>query len=466
MKMLTKRESTLSVIMVILQTLLSAALFFAPLYIMQAERLTVVHTLLLAAVLGGLWSFFLYRLRLGTVFRERAFASMIRGYATTVFIGVCCLLQVAILYPWMPERLDSIYYCLGFSLVNFLLLILFKYGFYRSMRFMRRKGFNTRFVVIVANSSNCVFISTFDKVKDWGYNLVAIFSDDPELIGRFPDKQFLPTAALSEFMIRQPVDDVFYCQPINSRGNSLQKLIGECNIIGVTLHILQHSEENIHSRYALRSNFNEQFFTYQTVPDKYLPLKIKDMFDLLFSLTALALSLPLFVAIAFLIKLDGGPVFFKQERIGRNGRRFQCYKFRSMVTNAEELKKDLADMNEADGPAFKIKDDPRVTKIGKFLRKTSLDELPQFINVILGDMSIVGPRPPLLSEVQQYDKYQLRRLSMKPGITCSWQVWGRHQVSFNDWVKMDLDYIDNWSIWLDIKIILATIGVIFKANGS
>ena len=176
---------------------------------------------------------------------------------------------------------------------------------------------------------------------------------------------------------------------------------------------------------------------------------------------------PLLILIALLIKLeDGGPVLFKQERIGLNGRRFTCYKFRSMVMNAEELITDLLDMNESDGPTFKIENDPRITKIGRILRKTSLDELPQFYNVIKGEMAVVGPRPHLLREVQQYERPQLRRLSMKPGITCKWQVWGRNKVSFKEWMRMDLDYIDHWSLALDIKIMFATIGVILKANGQ
>jgi len=176
---------------------------------------------------------------------------------------------------------------------------------------------------------------------------------------------------------------------------------------------------------------------------------------------------PLLILIALLIKLeDGGPVLFKQERIGLNGRRFTCYKFRSMVMNAEELITDLLDMNESDGPTFKIENDPRITKIGRILRKTSLDELPQFYNVIKGEMAVVGPRPPLLREVRQYERSQLRRLSMKPGITCKWQVWGRNKVSFKEWMRMDLDYIDHWSLALDIKIMFATIGVILKANGQ
>ena len=195
-------------------------------------------------------------------------------------------------------------------------------------------------------------------------------------------------------------------------------------------------------------------------------LKVKDMFDLVFSSFVVIVLFPLFAIIALLIKVnDGGPVFFKQERIGLNGRRFICYKFRSMVVDAEAMLEGLQDKNESDGPTFKIKKDPRITKIGCILRKTSLDELPQFLNVIKGDMSVVGPRPPLLKEVKLYERCQLRRLSMKPGITCIWQVKGRNKVSFEEWMQMDLEYIDKWSLWEDAKLILGTVGVIFKMSG-
>jgi len=172
--------------------------------------------------------------------------------------------------------------------------------------------------------------------------------------------------------------------------------------------------------------------------------------------------------IALLIKLTSkGPVIYRQARVGLRGRQFDLYKFRTMVVNAEELREQLLTANEADGPVFKIKNDPRITKIGKFLRKTGLDELPQFINVLIGDMSLVGPRPPIPSEVEQYERWQLRRLSMKPGITCTWQIEpNRNNISFNEWMKMDLNYIDNWSNKLDLVLFFKTIRTILKGSGS
>jgi lipopolysaccharide/colanic/teichoic acid biosynthesis glycosyltransferase len=159
-------------------------------------------------------------------------------------------------------------------------------------------------------------------------------------------------------------------------------------------------------------------------------------------------------------------MFFKQERCGINGRRFWVFKFRTMVHNAEALKSSLLEENEMDGPAFKIEDDPRITRIGKLLRKLSVDELPQLINVARGEMSLVGPRPPLPDEVGKYSRWQRRRLSMKPGITCLWQVGGRNDTTFDEWMKLDLKYIDNWSLWLDTKILLKTVPTVINATGK
>lgn len=176
----------------------------------------------------------------------------------------------------------------------------------------------------------------------------------------------------------------------------------------------------------------------------------------------------LFLIIALAIKIEdpNGPIFFSQTRIGRNGRRFKMYKFRSMVSNAEEILKDLLELNEVSGAMFKLKDDPRVTKVGKFIRKTSIDELPQLWNVLKGDMSLVGPRPPLPREVDEYTDYDLQRLLVLPGCTGLWQVSGRNDLSFYEMVELDLKYIENRSIILDIKIILKTVIILFNNKGA
>jgi lipopolysaccharide/colanic/teichoic acid biosynthesis glycosyltransferase len=173
------------------------------------------------------------------------------------------------------------------------------------------------------------------------------------------------------------------------------------------------------------------------------------------------------LATALLIKFTSpGPVFFFQERVGLNGRRFKMIKFRSMYADAEQRLAEVQQHNEMDGPVFKMKNDPRITSVGRWFRRLSIDELPQLWNVLVGEMSLVGPRPPLPNEVERYERWQRRRLSMKPGVTCLWQVGGRNEIDFQTWMKLDMEYIDNWSLFLDFKILLKTISVVLTAKGA
>lgn len=189
---------------------------------------------------------------------------------------------------------------------------------------------------------------------------------------------------------------------------------------------------------------------------------IKRVIDVVCSFIGVLVLSPLFIIIAIIIKFTSkGPVFFSQRRVGRDGKEFKMYKFRSMVVNAEELKEKLVAQNEMSGPMFKMKDDPRVTRIGKFIRKTSIDELPQLWNVLKGDMSLVGPRPSLPKEVAQFEDWMYRRLEVKPGLTCYWQVSGRNNIDFEDWMKLDIKYVDERNLWIDIRLIFKTVGVLF-----
>lgn len=225
------------------------------------------------------------------------------------------------------------------------------------------------------------------------------------------------------------------------------------------------------------SNTNEQsfendskaiYFEKVDTNDSAVYLFVKRLIDILGSLVGIVILSPIFVLIAILIKVEDskGPVFFKQTRLGKNEKPFSMFKFRSMVTNAEELKATLIKQNEAEGPVFKIKKDPRVTKLGSFIRKTSIDELPQLFNVLRGEMSLVGPRPPLPAEVNQYSKHEKQRLKVTPGLTCYWQVSGRSNIGFNEWVELDLKYINERSIWVDIKLIFKTVFVLFGSKDA
>lgn len=188
----------------------------------------------------------------------------------------------------------------------------------------------------------------------------------------------------------------------------------------------------------------------------------KRIIDIIGAGLGLILLSPIIAIVACAVKVTSkGPIFFSQKRVGKNGELFEMYKFRSMVVNAEELKGNLEDQNEMSGPMFKIKDDPRITKVGKFIRKTSIDELPQLWNILKGDMSLVGPRPSLPKEVEQFDNWMFKRLSVRPGLTCYWQVSGRNNIDFEDWMKLDVKYVDERNIWIDIKLIFKTIFVLF-----
>ena len=192
-------------------------------------------------------------------------------------------------------------------------------------------------------------------------------------------------------------------------------------------------------------------------------LFFKRAMDIIGSLCGIILLSPLLIIVALAIKIEDprGSIFFSQQRCGKDNKLFPMYKFRSMVSNAEELLEELMEHNEMDGPVFKIKDDPRITKVGKFIRKTSIDELPQLFNILMGDMSIVGPRPAIPHEVAEYNDYHKQRLLVKPGLTCIWQVSGRNSIGFDEWMEMDLEYIEKRNLWMDIKLIFKTVGVLF-----
>lgn len=194
---------------------------------------------------------------------------------------------------------------------------------------------------------------------------------------------------------------------------------------------------------------------------------VKRMIDISVSLIGLIILFPILLIVAVCIKLESsGPIFFKQKRVGLNGEEFNMVKFRSMVVNAEELKKKLASKNEMSGPMFKMKEDPRVTKVGKFIRKTSIDEIPQLFNVLRGEMSLVGPRPSLPNEVKEFEDWMLKRLEVKPGLTCYWQVMGRNNIEFEEWMRLDVKYVNERNAWIDIKLIFKTFFVLFGDDNA
>jgi exopolysaccharide biosynthesis polyprenyl glycosylphosphotransferase len=271
---------------------------------------------------------------------------------------------------------------------------------------------------------------------------------------------------LPQILDRKVVDEVIFAIS-QEELKRMEDLFLLCEERGITARLAINFFPHVIARTHLEELDGVPLLTFTTTPKNELLLFLRRGFDFLGSLILLLILSPVFLLVILAIRLDSaGPIVYRQIRCGLNRRKFVLYKFRSMVQGAEDQKGELAAYNIMDGPVFKMKNDPRVTRVGKFLRKTSLDELPQLINVLRGEMSFVGPRPPIPEEVEKYKGWQRRRLSMKPGITGLWQVSGRNQIDFDQWMKLDLEYIDNWSLWLDFKILLKTIPIVLWGRGA
>lgn len=324
---------------------------------------------------------------------------------------------------------------------------------YRLIRFRlkRHSALDIRHVAVVGKGSAVDEIArAIEEHKTWGLQLAGVFKQQeiPELLHRGGVDELIVVAdkePLSEFT------DTFLL----------------CEELGVTARVVLNFFPHSFARTELTRFGEFPLLSFSRTPTNEVLLFVRRIMDLalvcLFGIPALIVIGASSIAIRV---TSPGPVFFRQERCGLNGRVFTMYKLRSMVDNAEQLRFELEALNEMDGPVFKVSRDPRRTAVGRFLRKFSIDELPQLYNVLRGDMSLVGPRPPLPQEVARYEGWQRRRLSMKPGITCLWQISGRNEISFHDWMKLDLTYIDNWSLMLDLKILLKTVPVVLLGKGA
>jgi exopolysaccharide biosynthesis polyprenyl glycosylphosphotransferase len=337
---------------------------------------------------------------------------------------------------------------------------------------IRQKGRNLRNAIIVGCGPHGIRIGRQLRNRpDLGYLLLGYVDDIPapecplhsgkeKLLGHLND--------FNQILRSEKVDEVFIALPISSFHETVTKLIkisGELSVIvRIPAGLLGWHLANS----AIDYLDDDPFLTLQTGQVNAPSFLIKRLMDVIGSTIALITLLPIFALVAVAIKLDSrGPVFFAQERVGFTRKKFRLIKFRTMVTDAEARIKELEDKNEVRGAAFKMRNDPRVTRVGRFLRKLSLDELPQFFNVLTGDMSLVGPRPLPLRDVDKFDEqWQKRRFSVKPGLTCLWQVNGRHDISFEHWMELDLQYIDNWSLKLDCEILMKTIPAVLRGSGA
>lgn len=337
---------------------------------------------------------------------------------------------------------------------------------------IRSRGYNFRQILVVgANERSKHLLDVALGHSQYGYHLAGVLDDTPDRVRYLKeyDVPYLGTLDdLEQVLLRHVIDEVYIGLPVRTYYESILSMAHLCEGIGVPVRLIADLFPLRIATSRVSQLEDIPLLSLSTIPEAQSALLLKRFIDLSVSFFGLLFLVPLvFVPVAVLIKLESpGPVFFAQERVGQNRRRFKMLKFRSMVQDAEKKREELQSMNEADGPVFKIKHDPRITRIGRFIRKTSIDELPQLINVLVGQMSLVGPRPPIPSEVEEYTWDQRRRLSVKPGMTGLWQVSGRSEVTFQQWVEMDLAYIDSWSLALDFRIIMKTFRVVALGKGA
>ncbi len=326
----------------------------------------------------------------------------------------------------------------------------------------------SRYAVIVGGGERAArFFEELRLHPEWDYKFLgyvdSMGADIPghrsPLLGRLGD--------LEEILMKQIVDEVVVALPVRTQYAAIERTIAICKRVGVQVQYCEDMFETQRVGHRHREPFDEQRVILKMVPDDYRH-RIKRGFDVIGALAGLILCAPLFLVVAILIKSTSkGPVFFRQERYGLGKRTFGIYKFRTMVENAEAAQAALEHMNQNAGPVFKIFKDPRITKVGAVLRRTSIDELPQLVNVLKGEMSLVGPRPLNLRDVGRFsESWLMRRFSVKPGLTCLWQISGRSHVSFDRWIELDLHYIDHWSLEMDLKILAKTIPVVLKGTGA
>lgn len=314
------------------------------------------------------------------------------------------------------------------------------------------------------------FIRLISDHPLWGLEVVGIIDDtgrEAKAVEGIPVVGQLKS--LISYLDKHPVDEVVFL-PEALPLAQLTPYFELCEEMGIRTRLSLNFFRPSIARPVLETFKNVPMVSYFPTREMNAALMFKYAFDRVAAFILLVLLSPVFLVTAILIKLTSeswrDPIFYGQTRCGLNGKPFTCWKFRSMKVGADKELDKLRDKNLMGGPVFKMRDDPRITPIGKFLRKTSIDELPQLWNVLRGEMSLVGPRPPIPSEVEKYDRWQRRRLSMKPGITCLWQVSGRNKLPFDVWMKLDLEYIDNWSLWLDFKILLKTVYVVATGYGA
>ncbi len=399
-------------------------------------------------------------------FRRKSFFEIVWGIIKSGFFTI---IVIAVTEFILKLNFVSRSFIGLFFVITCLLLIIERFSIVSVLRRIRKKGYNSKNILLVGTGKRAEnFIKLVHKHNEWGFRVLGLIDADKAMLDKAVsgEKVIGVLNDIPKILDEKVVDEVMFIVP-RSWLSIIEKSLLACEARGIRTNIAADFFNLNIARSVSTEIEGVPLLSFQTTIGAEWQLLLKRIFDVIASLTGLILLLPIFLALIIMIKaMSRGPAIFKQTRSGLNGRRFIMYKFRTMVEDAETKRAELEKFNSMNGPAFKMHNDPRVTRFGTFLRRSSLDELPQLFNVLKGEMSIVGPRPPLPSEVEKYEIWQRRRLSMKPGLTCLWQANGRNNVDFDKWMKMDLEYTDTWSLSLDFKILLKTIPAVLFSVGA
>jgi exopolysaccharide biosynthesis polyprenyl glycosylphosphotransferase len=399
--------------------------------------------------------------------RYRELLDVVR--ATVIGSGVLFLLSRAFRIQIVDGRFSAVFIaaCAGVSVAGRALLR-------TALRVARARGRDLRHAIVVGRNRRAAeFARRMESMNHLGYRVIGFVDRSDWDAGPALEPALQPVLGdISEFpqvLRTHSVDEVIVFLPLRSHYHRAMRVAQQCEEQGIPVRFPSRLFDlQTASAHAVEGLDSDPLITLSNGPTVVWPLVAKRFLDVVISAALLVLLAPLFLAVAALIKATSpGPVFFVQERLGLAKRRFRIYKFRTMVADAERRQADLEALNEAPGPVFKIRRDPRITSLGAFLRKTSIDELPQLLNVLCGDISLVGPRPLPVRDYAGFDQdWHRRRFSVRPGITCLWQISGRSDISFDRWMELDIQYIDNWTIWLDLKILFLTIPAVFRGTGA
>jgi len=441
--------------------------WFSPLsHIVLDTNITLQQYIGYLIVAAPLWCWMLY---INGMYRSLRTLSYVRVFwiickaAFMAFLGFGTFLFV------LKASSTSRLFFFLFAGMSFLLILLEKTALYTLMHYYRRRGRNHRRLLIVGTGRRAAqFISRIKRHPEWGFQILGAIDDEPgrgikkvdgvDLIGSLSD--------IPRILHTEAIDEVVFVVP-RSRLSHLEGALHDCETEGVVTTITVDLFDMRIAKSAVSVIDGIPLLRFHTTKINERQLFIKRAIDIGISGLVIVLLGPILVLIAALIKITSpGPVFFKQLRLGLHGRKFILYKFRTMREGAHDVLSKVNDVSEMDTPEFKAKKIKWFTPVGRILRKFSLDELPQVFNVFVGHMSLIGPRPTVPDEVDKYKAWQRRRLSMKPGITCLWQVNGRNNIGFEDWMKLDLEYVDNWSLWLDFKILAKTVPVVLFGIGA